>query len=95
MQNSHVDIDLKNLKTTWLFKEGGSEKTSTRSIRNKTAEEFIKSLKEINLLNWKAKYVEPGVCDGTQWSVEIITDGEPSENMATISFQKNGGSSVK
>jgi len=22
----HVDIDLKNLKTTWLFKEGGSEK---------------------------------------------------------------------
>lgn len=71
----HVDIDLKNLKTTWLFKEGGSEKTSTRSIRNKTAEEFIKSLKEINLLNWKAKYVEPGVCDGTQWSVEIITDG--------------------
>jgi len=46
----HVTIDLTNLKTMWLFKEGGSEETSTRSIRNKTAEEFIKCLKEIDLL---------------------------------------------
>ncbi|MEM0331135.1 MAG: hypothetical protein QXW84_07155 [Archaeoglobaceae archaeon] len=70
----HVTIDLTNLKTTWLFNEGGSEETSTRSIRTKTAEEFIKCLKEINPLNWKGKYIEPGVCDGTQWSIEIITD---------------------
>lgn len=70
----HVTIDLKNLKITWLFNEAGSEETSTRSIRTKTAEEFIKCLQEINLLNWKGNYIDPGVCDGTQWSVEIITD---------------------
>ena len=42
---------------------------------NKTAEDFIEMLKMINLLNWKAKYIELGVCDGTQWSVEILTAG--------------------
>lgn len=25
-------------------------------------------------MNWKAKYIEVEVCDGTQWSIEIITD---------------------
>jgi len=91
----HVTIDLTNLKTMWLFKEGGSEETSTRSIRNKTAEEFIKCLKEIDLLNWKARYIEPGICDGTQWSIEIITSGRTVKSMATISFRKNGSNSAR
>lgn len=25
----------------------------------------------INLLDWKAKYLEPDICDGTQWSINI------------------------
>jgi len=29
----------------------------------------------LDLLNWKAKFIGPGVCDGTQWSVEIIRKG--------------------
>lgn len=91
----HVTIDLTNLKTMWLFKEGGSEETSTRSIRNKTAEEFIKCLKEIDLLNWKARYIEPGICDGTQWSIEIITSRRTVKSMATISFRKNGSNSAR
>ncbi|MDD2586509.1 MAG: hypothetical protein PHT79_10185 [Syntrophomonadaceae bacterium] len=28
----------------------------------------------MDVLNWKSKYVEPGICDGTQWSVEIVRD---------------------
>jgi len=32
-------------------------------------------LKMLNLLNWKSKYIEPGICDGTQWSLEIIKSG--------------------
>lgn len=29
----------------------------------------------MNFLNWKSKYIEPGVCDGTHWRVEIIRNG--------------------
>lgn len=29
----------------------------------------------LDLLNWKAKYIEPGICDGTQWSLEISKTG--------------------
>lgn len=70
-----VIIDLTNLETTWNFGEGGTEKTSKKSIHSSTAKDFIEQLKMIKLLNWKAKYIEPYVYDGTQWSVEIITDG--------------------
>lgn len=69
-----VIINLTNLETTWTFNEGGTEKTSKKTIHVSTAQAFIEGLKMINLLNWKAKYVETGVCDGTQWSVEILTD---------------------
>jgi len=68
-------IDLTNLETTWRFNEGGTEETSKKTIHVATAQAFIEELKIINLLNWKAKYIEIGVCDGTQWSVEILTDG--------------------
>lgn len=70
-----VTIDLTNLETTWSFNEGDLEETSKKSIRVATAEAFMEKLKMMDLLNWKAEYIEPGVCDGTHWSVEILTDG--------------------
>ena len=71
-----VTIDLKNHETTWRFNEGAAEETSKKSIRVSTAQAFLEELKVLNLLNWKAKYIETGVCDGTQWNVEILTDGK-------------------
>ena len=70
-----ANIDLTNLETTWRFNEGGTEETSKKTIHVAIAQAFIEELKIINLLNWKTKYIETGVCDGTQWSVEILTDG--------------------
>lgn len=29
----------------------------------------------LNLLNWKSKYIETDICDGTQWSVEVVRSG--------------------
>jgi len=29
----------------------------------------------LDLLNWKSNYIEPGICDGTQWGIEIIKSG--------------------
>ena len=69
-----VTIDLDHLETTWSFTEAEVTETSKKLIRVSTAEAFIEALKMMNLLNWKAKYLEPGVCDGTQWSVKILTD---------------------
>lgn len=71
----HVTINLVNLETTWSLTEGGTEETSKKKIRPKTAGKLIEQLKRTNLLKWKAKYIEPGISDGTQWSVEIITEG--------------------
>ena len=68
-----VTVDFNNLQTTWSFNEGETQKTSKRSIQVSTAQAFIEKLKMVNLLNWKAKYIEAGVCDGTHWSVEIFT----------------------
>ena len=70
-----VTIDLTNLETKWSFNEGELEKTSKKSIRVSTAEIFTEKLKMVKLLNWKAKYIETNVCDGTQWNVEILTNG--------------------
>lgn len=73
----NVEIDLVNLKTTWIhWGVGEEEETVHKTLRETTANKFVNQLKMVNLLNWKAKYIEPEVCDGTQWSVEIITDGQ-------------------
>lgn len=69
-----VTIDLTNLETTWSFNEGDLEETTKKSIRVATAEAFMEKLKMMDLLNWKAKYIETSVCDGTHWSIEILTD---------------------
>lgn len=63
-----VTIDLRNLETIWNFHEGEVEETSKKSIRRSTAETFLEALKMLNLLNWKAKYIETGVCLNGAWT---------------------------
>lgn len=70
----NVVIDLENLKTSWNFYSGFIEETNHKFIRSKTAQRLIEQLKMVNLLNWKSKYIDSAVLDGTHWSVEIITD---------------------
>ena len=70
----NVEIDLENLKITWSHSGITENETIHKSIRVDTAKKFIEQLKIVDLMNWKAKYIEPGVCDGTHWSVEIIND---------------------
>ena len=76
----NVEIDLVNRKTTlsrWSREpvEITTEDYLSRAIRKSTVDKFVEEMTMVNLLNWKAKYIEPGVCDGTKWSVEIITTG--------------------
>lgn len=69
---NNVNIDLINLETTWstsLSTEGPKIKYIDRIALG----DFIEQLKIVNFLNWKVKYIEPEVCDGTKWSVKIKT----------------------
>lgn len=85
----HVEIDLVNLKILWSKGGGGEEEASfNKTIREVTANKFVEQLKMVDLLNWKAKYIKPGVCDGTQWSVEIRADGRISKKHGDNQFPK-------
>ncbi len=72
----NVEIDLIRRKVTWSHWGSGIEEPVQKTIRSGTAKELLKELKSIDILNWKAKYIEPGVRDGTQWSLEVIRDGK-------------------
>lgn len=63
------------ISITWSHWVGGEEEVVHKTIRESTTSKFIEQIKMINLLNWKARYLDSGVCDGTQWSIEIITEG--------------------
>ncbi|WP_051188615.1 hypothetical protein [Proteocatella sphenisci] len=70
-----VDIDYENRKLKWSHLCAGAEDYYEKTIRQNTLYKFIDELKMLNLLDWKSKYIEPDVCDGTQWSLEIIKSG--------------------
>ena len=70
-----VKIDFDNRTLTWSHIGGGIEDYYEKTIRQSTLARFIDELKMLDLLNWKSKYIEPGVCDGTQWSIEIVKHG--------------------
>ncbi|MFS0647445.1 hypothetical protein [Siminovitchia sp. 179-K 8D1 HS] len=72
----NVEVNLTTLQVSWSFWQGGEQESFGKTIRPATAKKFLEGLKKVNLLNWRAEYVEPGVLDGTQWSVEIIRDGQ-------------------
>lgn len=85
----NVEIDLVNLKTIWSQWGGGAEEESiNKTIRESTANKFVEQLKMVDLLNWKAKYIEQDVCDGTQWSVEIMADGRTIKKHGDNKFPK-------
>jgi hypothetical protein len=71
----NVDVTLSALQVSWHHLVGGYEETIRKTMDSATAKNFAEELKSVNLLNWKSKYIEPGVLDGTQWSTEIIRDG--------------------
>ncbi|MEA4826901.1 MAG: hypothetical protein VB130_09740 [Clostridium sp.] len=69
----NVSVDLVDMKTTW--EEGFQEELQhIKKISKAEAEDFIIELKFIGLLNWKRKYVNSDILDGTQWSIDIETD---------------------
>ena len=70
-----VDIDRKRQTLTWSSQVEGTEEYEEQVLAPLALDGFIEELKWLELLDWKSKYVKPGVMDGTQWSVEIRRTG--------------------
>jgi len=43
---------------------------------DKAWQQFWTTLHDINVWKWKDRYETPGICDGTNWSVEIDVGGK-------------------
>lgn len=71
-----VDLDFKNMQFIWNGREDEAQDIITKTINEYDCKSIIEQLKSINLLDWKSKYLEPDICDGTQWSVDIEAGGK-------------------
>jgi len=85
--NYDVEIDIVHLIVTWKRSGNGVEVKETRKrIRESTKDHFLEQLKHTDLLNWKAKYLDMEICDGTSWSIEIITDAKNTRKYGINKF---------
>lgn len=84
-----VDLDFKNMQLIWNSREEEPQGVFTKNFNERDYKDLIEQLKLINLLNWKAKYIEPDVCDGTQWGVEIFTDKRTIRKYGDNKFPEN------
>ncbi len=71
-----MDIDFSSRKLKWRNSGAGVEDHYEKIIKQNTLDRFIEELKKLKVLNWKAKYIQSDVCDGTQWSLEIRKSGK-------------------
>ena len=72
-----VEIDFADLRVSWKCSGNGVRVKETRKrISISAKEHFIEQLIKTDILNWKAKYEDLEILDGTDWSVEINTDGK-------------------
>ena len=48
-----------------------------------------KTLKMIDILNWKKNYVHPEILDGEQWSLEIVRNGRTYKKHGSNEYPRN------
>ena len=88
-----AEIDLTNLKVSWWGKENDHEETPEETVEHKirkyNRETLLEMLKTLDLLNWKSKYVAHGVCDGTQWGLEIVRDGRTIQKYGSNAYPES------
>jgi hypothetical protein len=83
-----AEIDLKHSKVNWQHHGNGDTKTLSRFFKECEGERFIEGLKSTTLLDWEEAYVEPGICDGTQWKVDIMLGEVIKEKRGDNKFPK-------
>ena len=59
-----VEVDLENNSVSWIHGGKGEfdlEETVHRNIRRSTTNKFVELLETLDLMNWEAEYIDPGV----------------------------------
>src|SRR5699024_8869266 len=79
-----VTIHFQNKKLIWKYSLDGDSIEKELSDTDITT--FMSGLKVVNLLNWKRRYEEPDVLDGTQWEVEIIRENRNLKRSGSNKF---------
>lgn len=69
----HIDITARQL--TWAHSLDDPETAVIKNLTKKTLEKIPVQLRRLDLLNWKRRYDDNRVLDGTQWQVEIFRKG--------------------
>ena len=69
-----LHINLENGKVFYEFSLKEEEKLST-TLSPELLEVFKQDLIEINILNWKRRYDDNDILDGTQWEIVLVRDG--------------------
>ncbi len=71
-----VVVDLTTGRITWShWNNGEVVDEEFKIVKGSTVKNFIEEMQIINPLNWKKEYIEPGMLDGTSWSLELTRDG--------------------
>lgn len=69
----YLEVDLTACRVIWIrgrYREARFEKT----IDGNTARSFAEGLRELRVMDWAQRYVNPYVLDGFEWHLEIIFD---------------------
>lgn len=84
-----VMITFQDKKLTWKYSPDGE--SLEKELSDKDITKFISGIKIANLLNWKKRYNEQGVLDGTQWEVEIIREKRNLKRSGSNKFPEGWG----
>ena len=83
-----IELNFDNRQLKWKHYGAGKEEFLEKRVQRKTLEKFREGLKKLDIISWKDKYIEPGICDGTQWSIEIDIDGRIKKIIGDNKFPK-------
>ena len=88
-----AEINLINHTVSWHGRENDHEETPVETVEHKirkyNRETLLEMLKTLDILIWKSKYVAHGVCDGTQWGLEIVRDGRTIQKYGSNAYPEN------
>lgn len=79
-----------NLLTGEVFynKEFNGDFDLIKILNKKQIHKLLRDLKAINILDWKRKYIDKDILDGTQWSITIDVDGRKREKIGCNMYPK-------
>lgn len=69
-----IELNLRDNQLIWNGMEDGFRDSLIKAMNEEEMKMIIQQLIILNILDWRSKYIEPSVCDGTQWDMEIVTD---------------------